>query len=265
MTQLLYKDLTGRIIGTYYAVFNKLSQTYPEFIYERAMTALLEHQGIICRRQDEHQIWYKERLVGVQRLDIFVANTVVVELKIADQLTPIHQAQLLSYLKAVSKEVGLLFRFGGPEPDFARRVLTAQTGAEASAANSLLHADRDDLLHSELTFEIMGGVLEVFKTLGPGFVHRIYANACYHELNLRGLEVLPHREFQVFLDDIELGSIKFGHLQVDNRVLVFPVAVSDIQSIRIENLKAWMRHLRIPIGVLVNFHAARLDPIVLRV
>ncbi|MFQ6059232.1 MAG: GxxExxY protein [Anaerolineae bacterium] len=40
MTELLHKDLTHRIIGTYYAVYNKLSQTYPEFIYERAMIAL---------------------------------------------------------------------------------------------------------------------------------------------------------------------------------------------------------------------------------
>jgi GxxExxY protein len=264
MTQLLHKDLTGRIIGTYYTVFNKLSQSYPEFIYERAMTLSLERQGIRCSRQDEPEIWYKERLVGLQRLDIFVADEVVVELKVADQLAQVHLAQLLSYLKAVSKEVGLLFRFGGPEPDFARRVLTAQTEAEALASDLSFQVDRGDLLHPELTHEILGGVLEVFKSLGPGFIHRIYANACYHELNLRGLEIMPHREFRVFLDDAELGSIKLGHLQVDNRALVFPVAVSDLKSIRIENLKAWMRYLGVPIGILANFHATRLEPIVLR-
>ena len=131
MTQLLHKDLTGQIIGTYYDVFNKLSQTYPEFIYERAMTMLLERQGIQCTRQDEYQIVYKDKLIGMQRLDIFVASEVVVELKVAPHLAPIHFAQLLSYLKTVSKEVGLLFRFGGSEPEFARRVLTSQAKTEA--------------------------------------------------------------------------------------------------------------------------------------
>lgn len=95
MTQLLHDDLTGQIIGTYYNVFNKLSQTYPEFIYERAITMLLERKGIDCIRQDEYQIMYKDKLIGVQRLDIFVASEVVVELKVAPRLAPIHFAQLL--------------------------------------------------------------------------------------------------------------------------------------------------------------------------
>ena len=203
--------------------------------------------------------------MGVQRLDIFVAGEVVVELKVTSSIDPIHLAQLLSYLRTVSKEVGLLFRFGGPEPEFARRVLTTQTWRETFDRDSTVLAKREGLLYPELTHEIIAGTLEVFKALGPGFIHRIYANACYHELQLRGLEVMPRRELRVFLDDIDLGSIKFGHLQVDNRALVFPVAVSNPDDIRMTNLKAWMRHLNIPIGILVNFNTTWLEPIVLRV
>lgn len=264
MTELLHKELTHRIIGVYYEVYNKLSQTYPEFIYERAMAALLERQGIGYLRQDEYQIKYKEQLVGVQQLDLFIADEVVVELKVADSITPLHLAQLLSYLKVVSKEVGLLFRFGGPEPDFARRVFAAPAWAETMSPDSALTQEIDDGPHSDLTHEIIGSALEVFKTLGPGFIHRIYANACYHELKLRGLEVTPHREFRVFLDDIDLGSIKLGHLQIEKRALLFPVAVSSLESLKLANLKAWMRYLDIPIGILVNFKSARLEPVVLR-
>ena len=265
VTELLHKDLTGRIIGVYYAVYNKLGQTYPEFIYERAMIALLDSLGIPCIRQSEYEIRYKDCLVGVQRLDIFIAGEVVVELKVADSIEPIHLAQLLSYLKTVSREVGLLFRFGGPEPEFARRVLTPQAWHEKLNPVSAVLAEREDLLHPELTREIIGGALEGFRTLGPGLIHRIYANACYYELKLRGLEVMPRREFRVFMDNIDLGGIKLGHLQVDNRALVFPVAVSSTERINISNLKMWMRHLNIPIGILVNFRATWLDPIVLRI
>lgn len=76
---------------------------------------------------------------------------------------------------------------------------------------------------------------------------------------------MPRREFRVFMDGIDLGAIKLGHLQVDNRALVFPVAVSNVESIKITNLKAWMRHLDIPIGILVNFKTTWLAPIVLRI
>jgi len=265
MTELLHKDLTRQIIGVYYTVFNRLSQTYPEFIYERAMIALLERLGIRCIPQDEYEIRYKDRLVGVQRLDIFIAGQVVVELKVVGRIDPIHLAQLLSYLKTVAREVGLLFRFGGPDPEFARRVLTPKAWRETLSPDAAPVAEQEDLLYPELTREIIGGALEVFKALGPGFIHRIYTNACCHELQLRGFEVLLRREFQVFLDNIDLGAIKLGHLQIDNRVLMFPVAVSNVGNIRITNLKTWMRHLNIPLGILVNFNTTWLKPIVLRI
>lgn len=264
MANLLHQDLTGQIIGVYYNVYNQLSQTYPEFIYERAMMALLTRQGIQCSRQDEYEIWYKDRLVGLQRLDLFVAEQVVVELKVADRLKPVHQAQLLSYLKTIPKEVGLLLRFGGPKPEFVRRVLTTQAWRQTLSSDKKELPKREDLLHPELVWEIIGGALELFEVLGPGFVHRIYANALYHELKLRGLDVQPHRELRVFLNNIDLGGVKFAHLQIDNRALVFPVAVSDIDSIKIANLKAWLSHLNIPLGILLNFKTTRLQPIILR-
>ena len=265
MATLLHQELTKRIIGVYYIVYNKLSQTYPEFIYERAMIALLQRSGIRCVWQDEYQIKYKEQVVGAQRLDLFVANEVIVELKVAAYISPIHLAQLLSYLKTFSKEVGLLFCFGGPKPDFARRALTTQTSFNTLTCNSTILTEQSNWLYPELTGEIIAGLFEVFNHLGPGFIYRIYANACFHELRIRGLDVIPHQEFLVFLDDIDLGAIKLKHMQIDNRVLLFPVAISDIKRIQISNLKAWMRYLNIRLGIIINFKATELDPIILRV
>lgn len=170
----------------------------------------------------------------------------------------------MSYLKTVAKPVGLLFRFGGPEPEFERRVLTDHAWQETIQPPFNGSIDRSDLLFPELTGQIVGGALEVFKALGPGFIHRIYANACYHELRLRGLEVLPRSEFHVFLGDSDLGAIKLAHLQVDASVLVFPVALSDPTKLHIANLKAWMRHLNVPLGIVFNFKTNHLQPLILR-
>jgi GxxExxY protein len=261
---LIHQATTQDIIGVYYAIYNKLSQTYPEFIYERAMMALLKKRGLKCVRQDEYEISYKDKIVGLQRLDLFIADKVVVELKVAAQIKALHLAQLLSYLKVTGKEVGLLLRFGGPDPEFARRILTSPTQF-ALDETDVPPTPNDDWLYPALAQEIIGGAFEVFRTLGPGFMHRIYANACYHEFKLRGLEVRPRREFNVFLDGFDLGSIKLGHLQIEDKVLVFPVAVSDLENIKLANLKAWMRHLSIPLGIVVNFNAAQFKPLVLRI
>lgn len=264
MPELLHQELTSQLIGAYYTVYNRMGATYPEHILENAMMLVLRRAGVDCTRQEEHKIIYKDRLVGVQRLDIFAAKEVVVELKVAERIEPIHLAQLLSYVKTVGGEVGLLFRFGGPKPEFARRVLTAQAWQKMSTAPSPDYINQADLLFPELIGEVLDALLEVWKTLGPGFIHRIYANASFHEMRLRGMDVLPRSEFSVFFDDTDLGSIKFGHLQIDNRALVFPVAISSLNQLRIPNLKAWMRHLGIPLGIVLNFRSTCFEPLILR-
>lgn len=267
MTELLHKELTGRIIGVYYDIYNGLSQTYPEFVYEKAMTADLRERGIPCVRQDKYEIHYKDWIVGRQELDIFVAQAVVVELKVAERIKPIHLAQLMSYLKTVGKEVGLLFRFGGPEPEFKRRVLTQSAGeTNLQTGPPDLSVNTEGLLYPELAFEVVGGLIEVFKTLGPGFVHRIYTNACYRELRyFRGLDALRRKEMQIYYRGQPLTGIKFAHIQIEDKLLVFPVAIGDVNDIRIQNLKNWMRHLQVPLGILANFQDTRLRPIILRV
>jgi len=266
MTKLLHKELTGKIIGVYYDVYNGLSQTYPEFVFEEAMTADLRRLGVPCTRQDKYQIRYKDWFVGRQELDIFIAQAVVVELKVAERILPIHLAQLMSYQKTVDKEVGLLFRFGGPEPEFERRILTPPVGETNLQTETLERlADTEGLLYPDLVFDVVGGLIEVFETLGPGFVYRIYANACLRELrDIRGFNALLRKEMQVYYRGRPLTPIKFSHIQIEDRLLVFPVAISNITNIHLYNLKDWMRQLQIPIGILANFQDTRLKPIILR-
>jgi len=264
-TQLIHGDVTDRILRAYFTAYNRLGKTYPEYIFERAVILLLERQGTGCVQQDEYEIRYKGFIVGLQRLDVFVAEKVVVELKVANAITSLHLAQLLSYMKTVNQPVGLLLRFGGPKPDFARRILSDSDGLKNVNRDLFTTSDTVDLLYPDLTHQILNGLFEVYKQLGPGFIHRIYANACYYELKLCGLDIKTHREFHVFMDDIDLGVIKFGHLQIDSRVLVFPVAVADIATIQINNLKAWMRYLNIPIGIVMNFSTIHPKPLILRV
>jgi GxxExxY protein len=266
MTKLLHAELTGTIIKAYYQVYNSLSQTFPEFIYERAMMKALEKQGISCVKQDEYQIFYKDRLVGLQRLDIFVAGKVVVELKVAAQIETIHLAQLMSYLKTVGCEVGLLFRFGGPHPEFSRRVLSGQEWDRAPMQGDQgSFSPGQDLLFPELVYDIVGGLYDVFRLLGPGFIHRIYTKACFHEMKLRGLAACLQKGLSVYYEGEDIGTIKFGHIQIEDKVLVFPIAIRDTQTIHMENFKEWMSNLKVPLGILANFNAIHLEPLILRI
>jgi len=263
---LLHKETTGTITGVYYDVYNGTGRNYPEYISENAMIGDLRLLRVPCRRQVEYQIFYQGRLIGAQRLDLFVAGEVVVEIKVALTLTKLHKAQAISYLKVVGKQVGLLFNFGSPEPEFER--LYFEPRPPQNDLEATIYAMPEfptSYFTPELTYEIIGGLLEVHTTLGPGFIHRIYANACYHELGLRGLELQQRKEYQVIYRGRPVGEIKFGHLLVEGSVFVFPVAIQDINDIRINNLKDWMRIQQVPLAILANFYDTSLNPIVLRI
>ncbi len=264
--KLLYKETTGLIIGVYYNVYNGTGRNYPEYIYENAMVGDIRALHVPCQRQVEYQVFYKSSLVGLQRLDLFVASEVGVELKVVPALLPIHKAQAISYLKVIGKHVGLLFNFGSPEPEFERLYFDPRPPQnDLDAAIRALPEFPTSYLTPELTYDVIGGLFEVHTTLGPGFIHRIYANACYHELQLRGLDVRPQKAYQVIYRGRPVGEIKFGHLLVGGPVFVFPVAVQDINDIHINNLKDWMRVQDIPMGILANFYDTSLNPIVLRI
>lgn len=263
MTELLYSQLTGKIIGVYYDVFNGTGRTYPEFIYERAMVMELVRAGVSCKRQPEYPILYKGKLVGEQILDLFVADEVAVEIKAVPELTRLHRAQAISYLKAVGKSVGLLCNFGGSEPKFERLYFHRHN---VIVQKEKLRSDDapDDWLYPELVFDLVSALYEVHGELGPGFIHRIYANAVYRELRLRGIDSRPFREFQVYYREEAIGALKFNHFLVEGKLMLFPVAIQKLTDVGIFNLKAWMRHNRIRIGLLANFYPDSLDFTVLR-
>jgi len=70
---------------------------------------------------------------------------------------------------------------------------------------------------------------------------------------------------QVIYRGKPVAEIKFGHLRVSDIALVFPVAVTNLNSISLNNLKDWLRAEQIPLGILANFHDLALKPLILRV
>ena len=261
MTELLHRELTGKILRAYYNVYNGLSRTYPEFVYENAMMRELTESGVHCIQQPQYQIYYKEWLVGLQRLDVLVAEEVVVEGKVKPALNRLHQVQTVSYLKTIGKQVGLLLNFGSSRPEFKRIYFTAR---QSQPMPSSPEQAWPDLLFPELTYQAIGGLFEVYNELGPGYVQRIYANAAYREVQQRGLAAKPFKRMQVLYRGHSVGVVKLGHLQIEDRLMIFPVAVRETEQVEPENLRRWMESQGIPLGILANFHAARLELVFMR-
>jgi GxxExxY protein len=105
------EGLVYRVIGCMIEVHKQLGPGFLEKVYRRALTIELENQGISFQAEKEIELRYKGNNVGTHRLDIFVEDELVVELKTVDELHKKHYAQVRSYLKAVQKPIGLLVNF----------------------------------------------------------------------------------------------------------------------------------------------------------
>jgi GxxExxY protein len=99
------------VIGAAIEVHRTLGPGYLESVYEEALCVELQLRDIPFGQQVDVAIDYKGRLVGSGTMDIVVGDAVVVELKAVETLAPIHTAQVLSYLKATKRKVGLLINF----------------------------------------------------------------------------------------------------------------------------------------------------------
>lgn len=123
---MLHAELTESILGAAIDVHHRLGPGLLESAYEACLAYELTRRGISISRQVEIPLLYKEiRIDCGYRIDMLIDERVVVELKSVDRLLPIHEAQLLTYLRLSGIRVGLLINFNVPrlKDGILRRVL----------------------------------------------------------------------------------------------------------------------------------------------
>ena len=140
---LKHRDLTQKIIGFFYEVYNELGHGFIESVYESAFEVALTSRGLSVLRQIEVPVWFRGKKIGDFTADMLVEKCVLLELKAGRALNPVHEAQLLNYLRATEIEVGMLFSFG-LKPEFKRLAYDnarKQRGDHPTLLDTLLSVD----------------------------------------------------------------------------------------------------------------------------
>lgn len=117
-----YKETTEKIIGCAYAVYNKMGYGFLESVYEKCLLIELRKAGLKAESQQAITVYYGDQVVGDFVVDIVVEDSVMLELKSVRRLAKVHEAQLVNYLVATLKEVGLLLNFGEEKVEVKRKV-----------------------------------------------------------------------------------------------------------------------------------------------
>lgn len=113
-------NITHKIIGCAMQVHNTLGNGFQEVIYQRALAIEMLLAELSFQREMEMPIFYREEQIGTRRVDFFVEDCVMVELKAMEKIEDVHKAQAINYLEAYNIADGLLINFGGLSLEFKR-------------------------------------------------------------------------------------------------------------------------------------------------
>ena len=115
-----HKELTEKIIGCAMKVHSVLGNGFQEVIYQRALEIEIRKAGLGYAREMEMAVYYDGIDIGTRRVDFFVEDVIMVELKAIISLEEVHLAQAMNYVEAYKMEIGLLINFGSKSLQFKR-------------------------------------------------------------------------------------------------------------------------------------------------
>jgi len=115
-----HEEITRKIIGCAMKVHSTLGNGFQEVIYQRALAIEMEKQGLSFQREMEMTIFYEGIDIGTRRVDFFVEENIMVELKALIKLEDGHLAQAMNYCQAYNLPIGLLINLGSKSLEFKR-------------------------------------------------------------------------------------------------------------------------------------------------
>ena len=270
-------ELTHAIIGAAIEVHRELGPGKPEAAYEQALARELTLRGLAIRVQKPVPVVYKGvKLECGFRLDVLVCDTVVIEVKSAEGVIPVHRAQTLTYLKLGGWKLALLLNFNvavlkegierlvlGLEEEGGSVAVThsppSAMARNTSTAPSLYSAaDSGDREAERLAFEIIASAIEVHCELGPGLLPSAYEVCLCHELHLRSLTFERKRPLALSYKGTPLAESDEVELLVGGRVVVNPCALTEVQAVHEARLLSQLRLGGWNLGLLINFNTVAL-------
>ncbi|MFC1824198.1 GxxExxY protein [Thermodesulfobacteriota bacterium] len=117
-----YQSVTETIIGCAYRVYNKMGFGFLESVYEKCLMIELRKAGLDAESQKPITVYYDDEIVGDFIADIIVNDTIILELKSVRRVIKAHEVQLVNYLVATGKPIGLILNFGERKVEVKRKI-----------------------------------------------------------------------------------------------------------------------------------------------
>ena len=120
MKDIIYKELSYKIVGCAMEVHTKLGYGFLEKVYENALIIELKNKNINIKKQVPIKVKYKGEIVGDYIADILVEDKIIIEIKTSEVISDAYRAQIINYVKATDIKLGILINFGSEKLEYER-------------------------------------------------------------------------------------------------------------------------------------------------
>lgn len=124
--ELLYKDLSYKIRGCAFKIYNNLGFGHKENIYQKALSIEFNKSNLIFEKEKTLPIFYENNMIGNYRPDFVVENKIIIEIKAVPFMPKSYETQLIYYLKGTSFKLGFLINFGSKKLEIKRKIWTPE-------------------------------------------------------------------------------------------------------------------------------------------
>lgn len=257
MTELLHADLTYQLRGLAFHIHNELRGGHNEAVYDIALRYALESAGVPFSPQPKYLIHYREQQVGEFYPDFTLSDgRVLIELKAALKIEPLHKAQTISYLAVTQAELGIIMNFGATSMQIAR--VPNFLGQRLVEAKAPPVSEGSELLYPELCNAIINAMMQVQASLGPGFLHQVYRRAARVELAHRQIGHRYLKELPLRYNGHVIKMTPSRLFLVEGKVLLATVAMKAITSTETERLRWALGVTKTRLGLIANFYGTTL-------
>ena len=257
--QLIHPELSYQVRGVLFDVYNTLGPTLKEAYYQDAIALGLQQRDIPCEVEKAFEVYYESVRVGLYYVDVWIdGGKILLEIKVAPAIVPIHEAQAISYLKVTDADLAIVVNYGGSSLEDKRLPnFLHQQDRQSDFAWQPQPAD-PGLLYSDLVNAIQRACHRVHFNLGPGFLHQVYRRATMIELHRSGLSYNYIRRLSIEYQSHVLGYQDARLILVEGKVLLATFALRRTEDAMAQQLKARLRRLDLKLGLLANFYGTRL-------
>lgn len=264
MTKLFHPELSYQVRGVLFEVYNALGPMLQEVYYRDAIGIGLQKRGIPCELEKGFEVFYQGGRVGLYYVDVWIdGGKLLLELKVAPAIAPIHKAQAISYLKVTDADLAILVNYGGKSlederlPNFLREKAVNFVWQQPSVD--------PEWLYPQLVNAIQCACHRVHFTLGPGFLHQVYRRAMLIELRHSSVGYEYIKQLPVEYEGHLLGYQDTRLIVVERKVAVDAFALRKPDEARIAQFKAHLRRLKLTFGMLINFYGVKPEITMVRI